>query len=195
MVTWILEAVLQSLGCVQLLVDPMDCQASLSFSISQSLLKLMSIKSMMPSNHLILLLSPSPPALSLSQHQDLIQWVESSHQVAKLLELHLQHQPFQWVFWVDFLWDWSPCSPRDSRESSPAPDHSSVHFQTPDPHTTQAAPSLTSCMWGSDSRSILIGTAFLQPKKQLSGCLSGEWRILVPSSHKELSEGISVLSL
>ena len=54
MVTWILEAVLQSLGCVQLLVDPMDCQASLSFSISQSLLKLMSIKSMMPSNHLIL---------------------------------------------------------------------------------------------------------------------------------------------
>ena len=71
MVTWILEAVLQSLGCVQLLVDPMDCQASLSFSISQSLLKLMSIKSMMPSNHLILLLSPSTPALSLSQHQDL----------------------------------------------------------------------------------------------------------------------------
>ena len=52
MVTWILEAVLQSLGCVQLLVDPMDCQASLSFSISQSLLKLMSIKSMMPSKHL-----------------------------------------------------------------------------------------------------------------------------------------------
>ena len=51
-----LEAVLQSLSCVQLLVTPWTaaCQASLSFSISQSLLKLMSIKSMMPSNHLIL---------------------------------------------------------------------------------------------------------------------------------------------
>ena len=43
------------------------CQASLSFTISQSLLKLMAIESMMPSNHLILL-SPSP-AFNLSQHQ------------------------------------------------------------------------------------------------------------------------------
>ena len=42
-------------------------QASLSFTISQSLLKLMAIESMMPSNHLILL-SPSP-AFNLSQHQ------------------------------------------------------------------------------------------------------------------------------
>ena len=29
------------------------------------------------------LLSPSPPALNLSQHQGLFQWVSSSHQVAK----------------------------------------------------------------------------------------------------------------
>ena len=38
------------------LCDPMDCNtpASLSFIISQSLLKLMSIESVMPSNHLIL---------------------------------------------------------------------------------------------------------------------------------------------
>ena len=34
--------------------------------------------------------SPSPPALSLSQHQGLFQWVSSSHQVAKVLELQLQ---------------------------------------------------------------------------------------------------------
>ena len=50
-------------------------------SLSRSLLKLMSIESVMPSKHLIL--SPPPPALSLSQHQVLFQWVVSSHQVAK----------------------------------------------------------------------------------------------------------------
>ena len=43
------------------------------------------------------LLSPSPPALNLSQHQDLFQWVNSSHQVAKVLEFQLQHQSFQWT--------------------------------------------------------------------------------------------------
>ena len=49
------------------------------------------------------LLPPSPPALSLSQHQGLFQWVGSSHQVAKLLELLFQYQSFQWIFRVDFL--------------------------------------------------------------------------------------------
>ena len=39
---------------------------------------------------------PSPPAFSLSQHQGLFQWVSSSHQVTKVLELQLQHQSFQW---------------------------------------------------------------------------------------------------
>ena len=48
--------------------------------------------------------SPSPPALNLSQHQGLFQWVSSLHQVAKALEL--QHQSFQWIFRTDFLWDW-----------------------------------------------------------------------------------------
>ena len=48
------------------------------------------------------LLSPSPPAPNLSQHQDLFQWVSSSHQVAKVLELQLQHQSFQWIFRTDF---------------------------------------------------------------------------------------------
>ena len=51
-----------------------------------------------PSNPLS---SPSPPALNLSQHQGLFQWVGSLHQVAKLLEL--QHQSFQWIFRTDFL--------------------------------------------------------------------------------------------
>ena len=54
-----------------------------------------------------LLSSPSPPALNLSQHQGLFQWVSSSHQVAKVLEFQLQHQSFQWTPRTDLLWmDW-----------------------------------------------------------------------------------------
>ena len=49
------------------------------------------------------LLSPSPPAFSLSQHQCLFQWVNSSHQVVKVLELQLQHQSFQRIIRTDFL--------------------------------------------------------------------------------------------
>ena len=50
---------------------------------------------------------PSPPAFSISQHQGLFQWVDSSHQVARVLELQLWHQSFQWVFRVDSLQiDW-----------------------------------------------------------------------------------------
>ena len=49
-------------------------------------------------------LPPSSPfALSLSQHQGLFQGVSSSHQVAKVLELQLQHQSFQWIFRADLL--------------------------------------------------------------------------------------------
>ena len=49
-------------------------------------------------------LSPaSLPALSLSQHQGLFQWVGSSNQVARVSDLQLQHQSFQWIFMVYFL--------------------------------------------------------------------------------------------
>ena len=47
------------------------------------------------------LLSISPHAFNLSQHQGLFQWVSSSHQVAKVLEF--QHQSFQWMFKIDFF--------------------------------------------------------------------------------------------
>ena len=47
--------------------------------------------------------SSSPPVCNLSQHQGLFQWVSSSHQVAKVLELQFQHQSFQWIFRTDFL--------------------------------------------------------------------------------------------
>ena len=43
------------------------------------------------------LLSLSPPAPNSSQHQGLFQWVNSSHEVAKVLEFQLQHQSFQWI--------------------------------------------------------------------------------------------------
>ena len=75
-------------------------------------------------------LSPSP-AFNLSQHQGLSQWVGFSHQVAKVLELHLQHQFFQWVFSVDFLEDWLVWSlfcPRDSQESYPPPQLESINY-------------------------------------------------------------------
>ena len=47
--------------------------------------------------------TPSPPALNLSQHQGLFQWVNSLHQVAKVLEFQLQHQSFQWTHRTDLL--------------------------------------------------------------------------------------------
>ena len=75
-------------------------------------------------------LSSSFSVISLSQHQDCFQWVSFSHQVAKVLEIQLQHQSFQWIFRVDFLYDWlvwSPCCPRDSQESSPAPQFESIN--------------------------------------------------------------------
>ena len=50
---------------------------------------------------------PSPPAFNLSQHQGLFQWVSSLHQVAKVLELQLQHQSFQWIVGlISFRIDW-----------------------------------------------------------------------------------------
>ena len=52
------------------------------------------------------------------------------YQVAKVLEFQLQHQSFQWIFRTNFLQDglvWSPCSPRDSQESSPISQFKSIN--------------------------------------------------------------------
>ena len=95
----------QSLSCARLFATQWTAprQASLSITISQSLLKLMSIKSVMPSNHLLLcrpcLLRPS----ILPNKSVLFQWVSSSHKMAKVLEFQLQHQSFQWIFRTDYL--------------------------------------------------------------------------------------------
>ena len=62
---------------------------------------------------------PSLLALNLSQHQGLFKWDGSLHQVAKVLELQLQHQSFRWIFRVDFQsisMVWSPSCLRESQE-------------------------------------------------------------------------------
>ena len=73
--------------------------------------------------------SPSPPAPNPSQHQSLFQWVNSLHEVAKVLEFQLQHQSFQRTPRADLQNGLvgSPCSPRDSQESSPTPQFKSIN--------------------------------------------------------------------
>ena len=74
------------------------CQASLCITNSRSSPKLMCIDrvsdAIQPSHPLS---SSSPPAPNPSQHQGLFQWVNSSHEVAKVLEFQPQHQSFQWT--------------------------------------------------------------------------------------------------
>ena len=110
--------------------NPNNCSMpnSLFITNSRSTPKPMSIDLAMPSNHLILcrplLLLPSiVPSIKI------FKWVSSSHQVAKVLEFQLQHQSFLWIFRTDLLQDvlvGSPCSPRDSQESSPTPQFKSI---------------------------------------------------------------------
>ena len=76
------------------------------------------------------LLSPSPPAPNPSQHQSLFQLVNSSHEVAKVLEFQLQHHSLQSNPRADLLQNGlvgSPCSPRDSQESYPTPQFKSIN--------------------------------------------------------------------
>ena len=74
--------------------------------------------------------SSCPPAPNPSQHQSLFQWVNPSHEVAKVLEFQLQHQSFQRNPRTDLLQNGlvgSPCSPGDSQESSPTPQLKSIN--------------------------------------------------------------------
>ena len=73
--------------------------------------------------------SPSSPAPNPSQHQGLFQWVNSSHEVSKVLEVQLQHHSFQWTPRTGLLYDGlagSPWGPRGSQESSPTPQFKSI---------------------------------------------------------------------
>ena len=104
---WTRVIVVQLLSCVWLFVTPWTAahQPSMSFTLYPSLLKLMSTETVMLSNNLILcrplLILPSIfPSIRVFSNG-------SSHQVAKVLELQLQNQSFQWIlFRVDFLYDW-----------------------------------------------------------------------------------------
>ena len=114
------------------LCNPMDCSMSV-FPVRHYLPELAQTHvhwvgdAIQPSHPLS---PPSHPAFNFSQHQGLFQWVSSSHQVAKVVELQLQHQSFQWVSKVDLLQDGlvgSPCCPRDSQESSPTAQFKSIN--------------------------------------------------------------------
>ena len=68
--------------------------------------------------------------LNPSQHRGLFQWVNSLHEVAKVLEFQPQHQSFQWTPRTGLLQNGlvgSPFSPRDSQESSPAPQFKNIN--------------------------------------------------------------------
>ena len=113
----------QSLSCVQLFATPWTaaCQASLCIINSQSLPKLMSIELVMPSNHLILchtllLLPQSFPGLGSFQMSQLFPSVGQSIGVSTSTS----------VLPVNMLVG-SPCSPRDSQESSPTPQFKSIN--------------------------------------------------------------------
>ena len=87
------------------LCDPMGCSTP-GFPVHHQLPELIQTHvhrvsdAIQPSHPLS---SPWPPALNVSQHQGLFQWVSSLHQVSKVLEFQLQHQSFQWLFRTDFL--------------------------------------------------------------------------------------------
>ena len=124
----------QSLSHVRLFVTSWitACQASLSITNSRSLLKLTSIESVMPSNHLILchpllLLPPIFPSIRVFSNESTL----------------LMRWPKYWNFSFNIsppvnTQDWSPldglvgspCSPRDSQESSPAPQFKSINFSS-----------------------------------------------------------------
>ena len=121
---WIIFSSVQSLSRVRLFATPCITarQASPSITNSQSSLRLTSIESVMPSSHLILwcpLLLPSiPPSI-----RDFSSESTLSHEVAKVREFQLQHHSLQRNPRADLLQNGlvgSPCSPRDSQESSKA---------------------------------------------------------------------------
>ena len=112
------------------LCNTMDC-STLGFPVLHYLLEFAHahvLESVIPSNHLIFLLPPSP-ALSLSQHQGLFQWVGSSHQVAKVLEVQLQlSYSNELSRLISFRIDWFDLAVQGTvKESSPAPQFENIN--------------------------------------------------------------------
>ena len=91
------------------LCDPMDCRTP-GLPVHHQLPELTETyvhqvsDAIQPSHPL---LSPSPPAFNLSQHQGLFQWVSSSHQVAKVLEFQPDISPSnEYSGLISFRMDW-----------------------------------------------------------------------------------------
>ena len=108
------------------LCDPMHCSTP-GFPVHHQLPELAQTHVHCVSDAIQPSLSSPSPTFNLAQHQGLFQWVSSLHQVAKVLELQLQHQ---WILRTDYLQDWpvwSPCSPRKSQESSPTSQLKSIN--------------------------------------------------------------------
>ena len=122
----------QSLSRVRLFATPWitACQASLSITNSRSSLRLTSIKSVMLSSHLILcrpllLLPPIPPSIRGFSMTQLFAWGGQSTGVSALASfLPKKSQGWSPSEWLDLVG--SPCSPRDSQESSPTPQFKSI---------------------------------------------------------------------
>ena len=127
--------VFQLISCVQLFANPWTaaCQGSLSFTIAQSLLKLMSIESVMPSNHLILcfplLLLPSViPSITIFSHESVlhIRW-------PKYWSLSFSISPsneYSGFIFCRINWIWSLCWAKDSQESSSTSLKASILWQS-----------------------------------------------------------------
>ena len=138
------EVSIRLLSCVWLFATPRTAalQASLSITNSQSLLKLMSIEPVMPSNHLILCRPLFLPLI-----------FPSIRIFSNELALHIRYQKY-WSFsfsinpsneysgLISFNWLLeSPCSPRESQETSPTPRFKSINSSA---HSFLYSPSLTS---------------------------------------------------
>ena len=99
-------------------------QASLSITNSQSLLKLMSIESVMPSSHLILcrpllLLPPIPPSIRVFSNESTLRMRWPKYWSFSFSIIPSKRNPRADLLQNGLLG--SPCSPRDSQESSPTP--------------------------------------------------------------------------
>ena len=131
----------QSLSRVRLFATPWTaaCQASLSITNSRSLLKHMSIESVMPSSHLILccpllLLPPIPPGIRIFSNESTLHmrcpkyWsfslsISPSNEHPGLISFRMD-----WLHWTGLVaLQWTLCSPRNTLESSPAPQFKSIN--------------------------------------------------------------------
>ena len=122
------DIVVQSLSCIWLFATPwtVACQAPLSSTLSQSLLKFMSIEAVMLSDHFILAthlffcLQPLPGSFPMS-------WLFASG--GQSVGTATSVSVLQWIFRVYFLSDWlvcSPCYSKNSQKSSPTPQFKSI---------------------------------------------------------------------